>query len=97
MGKMFSKKNYLVKNRIMPKNPKRDPLGSLNVFYKRKTSNNSRGTLDKIQKFSEKSRIVPKKTKGDPLVSPLLLEALQNFWFSARLEPTLSCFSKSEN
>ena len=39
----------------------------------------------------EKSRIVPKKTqRGGPLVSPVLLEALKNLWFSARIEPTNS-------
>ena len=27
-----------------------------------------------------------KKCKGDPLVSPVLLEALKNLWFSARIE-----------
>ena len=32
-----------------------------------------------------------KKPKGGgPLVSPVLLEALKNLWFSARIEPTLS-------
>ena len=30
-------------SRILPKNPKRDPSGLLNVFYKPKTSKNSRG------------------------------------------------------
>ena len=35
--------------------------------------------------------MVPKKTqRGDNLVSPVLLEALKNLWFSARIEPTLS-------
>ena len=47
-------------------------------------------------KFSE-SRIVPKKTqRGDPLVSPVLLEALKNLWFSARIEPTLSGLVEDE-
>ena len=47
-------------------------------------------------KVFEKSRIVPKKTqRGDPLVSPVLLEALKNLWFSARIEPTISCFSEN--
>ena len=75
----------------MPKNLKRGHLGSLNVFYKPKTSKKCKGVpFDKIRKFSKKSRIVPKKTqRGDPLVSPVLLEALKNLWFSARIEPTL--------
>ena len=37
-------KKYLVKKvAYCQKNPKRDPLGSINVFYKPKTSKNSRG------------------------------------------------------
>ena len=80
----------------MPKNPKRDPLGSLNTFTNRKLRITQGVPFDKIQKIAGKSRIVPKKTqRGDPLVSLLLLEALKNFWFSARL--ALFCFSKSEN
>ena len=58
----------------MPKNSKRDPLGSLNLFYKPKTSKNFKVVpCDRIQKFSEKSRIVPKKKqnpKGGPLGMP---------------------------
>ena len=50
-----------------------------------------------IRKFSKKSRIVPKKTqRGDPLVSPVLLEALKNLWFSARIEPTISGLVEDE-
>ena len=46
----------------MPKNPKRDPLGSLNVFYKPKTSNNLRGyALTKFKKFRKKSHSAEKK------------------------------------
>ena len=51
----------------MPKNPKGDPLGSLNVFYKPTTSKTFKGVpCDRIQKISEKSRIVPKKPKEGP-------------------------------
>ena len=46
--------------------------------------------FDKIRKFSKKSHSAEKNPKGDPLVSPVLLEALKNLWFSARIEPTLS-------
>ena len=53
--------------------------------------------FDKIRKFSKKSRIVPKKTqRGDPLVSLVLLEALKNLWFSARIEPTLAGLVEDE-
>ena len=49
--------------------------------------------FDRIQNFSEKNHIVPKKIRrGDPSVYYLLLEILKNSRFSARLEPTLSCF-----
>ena len=76
----------------MPKNSKRGHSGSFNVFYKPKTSKKCKGVpFDNISKIFEKSRIVPKKTQsGDPLVSPVLLEALKNLWFSGRIEPTLS-------
>ena len=48
------------------------------------------GTLDKFRKFSKKAHSAEKNPKEDPLVSPVLLEALKNVWFSARIEPTLS-------
>ena len=76
----------------MPKNLKRGHLGSFNVFYKPKTSKNARGyPLIKFENFRKKSHSAERKTqRGDPLVSPVLLEALKNLWFSARIEPTLS-------
>ena len=76
----------------MPKNLKRGHLGSFNVFYKPKTSKKCKGVpFDKIRKFSKKkSHSGEENPKGDPLVSPVLLEALKNLWFSARIEPTLS-------
>ena len=50
----------------MLKNPKRGLLGSLNVFYKPKTSKKCKGyPLIKFENF-DKSRIVPKKPKGEP-------------------------------
>ena len=45
----------------MPKNSKRDHLGSLNVFTNRKGV-----PFDRNQKFSKKSRILPKKPSGGP-------------------------------
>ena len=45
----------------MPKNPKRDSLGSLNDFTNRKLQITQGVPFDKIQKFSEKSRTVLKK------------------------------------
>ena len=56
----------------MPKNPKRDPSGSLNVFYKPTTSKKMQGVpFDRIRKFSKKSRIVLKKPKDGTLWSTL--------------------------
>ena len=62
-NKFFPKKVFGKKSRILPKNPKRDPLDLLNVFYKLTTSKKFKGVpFDRIQKFSEKCCIVPKKT-----------------------------------
>ena len=88
----FFQKKCLVKKSHNAEKPKRGHLGSFNVFYKPKTPKKCKGVpFDKIRNFPKKSRIVPEKPqKGDPLVSPVLLEALKNLWFSARIEPTLS-------
>ena len=58
----------------MPKNPKRDPLGSLKVFfYKPTTSKKFKGVrFDRIEKFSKKSCRVPKKPKGGPFGLPFI-------------------------
>ena len=86
---------YLVKKSHIAKNPKNHPLGSLNVFYKPKTSKNAREyPVIKFENFRKTNAKCRKKTKGDPLVSPVLLEALKKLWFSARIEPTLSGFRK---
>ena len=59
----------------MPKNSKRGQFGSLNVFYKPKTSKNCKGyPLIEFENFRKKSHSA-EKNKGEPLVSPLLLEA----------------------
>ena len=44
----------------------------------------------KFENFRKKSHSAETNPKVDPLVSPVLLEALKNLWFSARIEPTLS-------
>ena len=81
----------------MPKNLKRGYLGSLNVFYKPKPSKNAREyPLIKFENFRKKSHSAEKTQRGDPLVSPVLLEALKNLWFSARIEPTLSGLVEDE-
>ena len=49
----------------MPKNPKRDPLASLNVFHKPTTSKRFKGVpFDRIQKWSEKSHSTEKTQRG---------------------------------
>ena len=66
----FFKKVLGKKSCIMPINPKRDPLGSSNVFYKPTTSKKIKGVpFDRILKISKKSHSAGKK----PLVYPLLL------------------------
>ena len=50
----------------MPKNPKRDPLGSINVYFRNQQLQKIQGVpFYIIQKLSEKSRIVPKKTQRE--------------------------------
>ena len=57
----------------------------------RKLQKNARGyPLIKFENFRKKSHSAEKNQRGDPLVSPVLLEAIKNVWFSARIEPTLS-------
>ena len=63
----------------MPKNPKRDPLGSLNVFYEPKTSNNSRGYPLTKFKISEKSHSVEKNPKGGPFGLTSTFGSIKNF------------------
>ena len=79
----------------MPKNSKRGHSGSLNVFTNRKQKLQK---IARVQKKSHSAEKKPNKKKNEtkkPLVSHLLLEAQKNLWFSARIEPTISCFSES--
>ena len=92
----FQQKVCGKKSRILPKNTKKDPLGLLNVFTKRKLQQTV--PFDRIQKFSEKYCKVPKKTaKGDPLVSPLLLEAKIFFGLVRDSNPRPPAFQIPEN
>ena len=87
-GNSFFRKKYLVKKLQNARKPKRGHLGSLNVFYKLKTSKNCKGVpFERTRKFSKKVAYCRKTHRGDPLVSPVVLEALKNLWFSARIEP----------
>ena len=80
----------------MPKNSKRGNLGSLNVFTNRKLQKMQGHPLIEFENFRKKVASCRKKTqRGNPLVSPLLLEAQKISWFSARIEPTISCFSEN--
>ena len=76
----------------MPKNSKRAIQAHSTFSTNRKLQKKSRGyPLINFENFRKKSHSAEKKTqRGDPLVSPVLLEALKNLWFSARIEPTLS-------
>ena len=58
----FPEKVFGQKNRILPKNPKRDHLGLLNVFLQTENFRKfKRVPFDRIEKFSEKCHKVPKK------------------------------------
>ena len=63
----------------MPKTPKRGHLGSLNVFYKPKTSKNARGYPFIKFENVRKSRIVSKKTQRGTLRSHLYFWKQKNY------------------
>ena len=91
--KKFFQKKWL-KSNILPKNPKRDHLGLLNVFYKPKISKNSREfPLIEFKNFRKNVAKCRKKPQRGTLWSPIYFWKHKNLWFSARLEPPLSCFS----
>ena len=53
----------------MTENPKRGHLGSINVFYKPKTSKKCKGyPLIKFENFQKKSHSAEINPKGNPLV-----------------------------
>ena len=85
----------------MPKNLKRDHLGSLNVFRNRKLQKNARGyPLIESENFRKKSRIVPKKNekkikRKKTFGRASTFGSKKNLWFSARIEPTISGFSEN--
>ena len=77
--------DFFQRSRLLSKNPKRDPLGSLNVFLQTEGFKKIEGVpFERIQKFSLESF---------PLVSPTFWMHKKTLWFKAGLEPTLSCFS----
>ena len=55
----------------MPKNPKRDTLGSLNVFLQTDNFRKPKGgPFDRIRKFSKQKSHSAKKPKGGPFGLP---------------------------
>ena len=93
VNNFFQKKVFGKKSRILPKNPKR-PSRLIKRFLQTENFKKFKGAFDRIQKFLEKCRRVPKKTaKGRLFGLPSTFGSIKNLWFSARLEPTLSCFS----
>ena len=83
----------------MLKNLKRGHLGSLNVFYKPKTSKKCKGIrypLIKFENFQKKSHSAEKNTKGGPFGLTCTFGSIKNLWFSARIEPTLSGLVEDE-
>ena len=97
-GKIFFSKisTYLKKIRTMPKTSKRGHLGSLNVFTNRKLKKCKRVPFDRIRKFSKKKSHSAEKThRGGGLWSRLYFWKHKKMWFSARIEPAISCFSEN--
>ena len=76
----------------MPKNSKKAIQAHSTFSTNRKFQKNARGyPLINFKNFRKKSHSAEKNPKGGgPLVSPVLLGALKNLWFSARIEPTHS-------
>ena len=91
----ISKNVFDKKSRIMPKNPKRDPLGSLNLFFTNlKLQKKSRGyLLIDFRNFRKKVPYCRKTSKEGTLVLPSSFRSFKKLCFSAKIEPTLSCFS----
>ena len=92
---IFFSKKYLVKKVAYCQKSKRVPLGLVNDFFTNRKLQKIQGVpFDRIQKCSEKCRIGPKQNaKGGPFGLPSIFGSIKNFWFSARLEPMLCCFS----
>ena len=92
----FSKKLFGKKKSHMAEKPKKIPFRLIKRFLQIENFKKFKGVpFDRIEKFSEKKcRIVPKKSaKRGPFGLPSTFGSIKNLWFSARLEPTLSCFS----
>ena len=91
--KFFFEKKVFFKSQNAEKLKKR-PFRLIQRFLQTENfKKNARGyPLINFKNFRKKSHSAEKKPKGGggPLVSPVLLEALKNLWFSARIEPTHS-------
>ena len=58
------------KSRIVPKNVKGDPLGSINIYSVAKYQKTRKGdSFETFKNFQKKSHNAEKDRKGDPLVS----------------------------
>ena len=94
----FSKKSIFLESRTMPKNSKRGHSGSLNVFTNRKLQKNA---IDRFRKFSKKKSHSAEKNekKSNETKQSFGLAStfgsIKNLWFSARIEPTIPCFSEN--
>ena len=93
----FSKKVFFLENRTMPQKVKKRPFRLIERFYKPKTSKNA---IDRIRKFSKKKShsAEKKRKKSNETKQSFGLAStfgnIKNLWFSARIEPTISCFSE---
>ena len=90
--KFFFEKKVFFKSQNAEKLKKR-PFRLIQRFLQTENfKKNARGyPLINFKNFRKKSHSAEKNPKGGgPLVSPVLLGALKNLWFSARIEPTHS-------
>ena len=94
----FEKKNYFFRKSHNAEKLKKRPFRLIKRFYKPKTSKKMQ--LIDSENFRKKSRIVPKKTKKSNETKQSFglastFGSIKNLWFSARIEPTIPCFSES--
>ena len=88
---IFFRKKVFFKSQNAEKLKKR-PFRLIQRFLQTENfKKNARGyPLINFKNFRKKSHSAEKNPKGGPLVSPVLLEALKNLLFSARIESTHS-------
>ena len=90
-------RNIFLKVAQCHKKLERGHLGSLNVFRNRKfQKKNARGfPLIEFGNFRKKSHSAETNPKGGPFGLCSTFGSIKNLWFSARIEPTISCCTEN--